>query len=152
MTICVPPAFAESIRRHRLLTLSVLALACFIISLLGIESFAYAGLVPVALILIVMWTYNKPLWYRLSPRAVYLTTDPSILAIPISIAISFWTAWPFDRVVSVTHTHFDELPALLILTNHNRRGFILPVERADAEQAALYLEPAESARGANAIS
>ena len=152
MTIRVPHTFAESIRHRRLLTLSVLAIACFALALMWNGDFLYAGCPLVIYILVILSTYNLPLLYRLGPRAIYLTTSAESLAIPLSLAINFWVVWPFDRVSDVQDTHFDELPALLIRTRLNKRGFVLPILRTDAEAVALFLQSAGSGRGANAFS
>jgi len=152
MTIQVPTSFADSIRHKRLWALSLLAIASFALALGWNANFGYAGLPIVVYIAIILTTYRLPLQYRLAARSICLTTSINLLAIPISLAINFWVVWPFDRVSEVCHTHFDDLPALLIRTRMNRKGFLLPILRSDAEQVALFLESVNAGTGANAFS
>jgi hypothetical protein len=152
MIIRVPTGFADAIRRQRLWALSILAIVVFAASLLWVPVVGFAGIPIVSYIVIILATFRLPLLYKLDSRSISLTTPMHILSIPISLAINFWVAWPLDRVAEISHTHYLDSPAVLIRTKMNRRGFLLPVLRADAESVALFLGPSTTDTGANAFS
>jgi hypothetical protein len=152
MTIVVPKSFADSIRHKRLLALSLLAIASYVLALFWDADFGYAGAPMIAYIALILLTYRLPLLYRLAARGICLTTAIQPLSIPLSLAINFWIVWPFDCIAEISHTHFGDLPAILIRTRMNRRGFLLPILRSDAEPVALFLKSANTGTGANAFS
>jgi hypothetical protein len=152
MTVAVPKHFSDSIRQRRLVALALLSGTFFGVAALHEHAFAFAGYVLILYIGIILTTFRLPLYYRLTTRGIYLTTEPAALGAPLCVALNFWVLWLFDQVTQVQLTHYERQPALLIRTRLGERGTILPIDRADVDRAARYFESLADGAHMNAFS
>lgn len=143
MRLQVPELYAKQIKIRRVGFLLILLLICCSLAWLVSTAFSVGGCAITCVGLInVILNYRRPLFYDLDDQGICLSTVQGTLSLNglNGCVARYWIDWSKNPLEAFDLTHWQQFPALLLVSSRFPQGRLMPIYRQDVERVVIFLE------------